>query len=182
MASTACLLTFRKYVWQGTLGWTMTANKISSISLEFLKTVYIDATNTIRHYDGQRTSFAQIFVALLSILTTVITAATLQGIAASLVPMAAGVGTVLSLISILAVLKFDGLIALQRKRAAIAMRCYEEKAGDIDLMSINRNAKLSLRTKISARIDLGALWVAMFVVLALANVAILWFSARRLVS
>ena len=152
----------------------------SDSSLEYLKALYFDATNTIRHYDAQRAAFTTIFGSLLSLLASVVTAATLQGVAGKLIPAGAGLATILSVMSLLAVLKYSALIHLQRKRAAIAMARYQSAAADVDLMTINQQAKGAVRKHFGSRFDLSVVWAGIFVLLTLTNFIIFCFTLSSL--
>src|SRR5262245_48184283 len=99
--------------------------RISAHTLEYLKEIYFDATETIRHYDGLRASFTQTFASLLAIFTSVVSAAALQGMANTLVPAAAAVVSILSLLGLGVILKLNDLINLQRRRAREAMSVFQ---------------------------------------------------------
>jgi len=144
---------------------------ISQTSSEFLRSIYFDATATIRHYDGVRATFTQIFAAILAAFTSA--GATLfSRITAEWLLTASTLLALLSCLAILAVLKLNDLIALQRKRAATAMRDYQDIAGDFDFVSINLKAREASRIPFVSRINLGAVWVSIFAMLGLVNLGI----------
>lgn len=147
-------------------------SEMSSGSREYLRHLYLDATSTIRHYDTLRATFTQIFGALLTIFGSLAGAQALHAQMVAWVLPAAATLTLLSVLALAGVLKFNDLIALQRRRASLAMRRYEVEVGDVDLSGINKDAKEAGKGAM-ARVGLGQIWVAILVVLLGANASIL---------
>lgn len=137
----------------------------------FLQAIYLDATNTIRHYDAARTSFGQMFSGLLSFLSALAVAAKSTDLASSTVMAAAAFTTLLALTAILIVQRFGALIDLQRARANAALDQFAA-IEDVDLRQIAVTARQ--RTQIPlAWIRLQHLWLTLFALFALGNCLLL---------
>jgi hypothetical protein len=144
---------------------------------DFLKEIYADATTTIRHYDVQRSSFTTIFASLLAIFGTILVAA---GLSTTHEPyfvsiaVASAIMVALSITSCLVVLKFDALIALQRRRASLALQHYEQaRSLSNHLSQINADARSATAKLIGSRFSLGSLWLAIFLILTAAGMGVM---------
>jgi hypothetical protein len=142
---------------------------------EFLQAIYLDATQTIRHYDSQRATFTQIFASVITVFLSAITAATTQNAVIETLPVASAVATALSFYSVLAILKFNSLIRLQRARATAAMTQYQSLIDGWDFLAINEEAKRRTTTNRMMSIQMGHIWAGIFVVLFLGNVSVFVF-------
>jgi hypothetical protein len=155
---------------------------VSSGSLDFLRSVYLDATSTIRHYDSERASFARIYVTVLSLITTALVAATSGNFDSAALVIGAVVACALSVIALLSTVKLSSLISLQRARARIAMELYQQTMDDLDLLAINPEARRNIGNSMASILSLSSLWVAMFAVFLIANVAVMIIVLLRVFS
>jgi hypothetical protein len=146
----------------------------SEKSLSFLQAIYFDATATIRHYDSSRTTFVQLFAAVLVLLTSasVFAAGESDGIRRSIILTASAVATILTAIGAAIVLRFNSLILLQRERAKLSMRQFEELSGEAGLSLINAEARTRAHQRSIWLPAMGSLWVAMFAAIGAGNVLI----------
>lgn len=140
-------------------------------TLKFLQAIYFDATTTIRHYDSTRTSFGQMFAAILSFITALAVAGTTTGAAPRLLVPLAGLAMLLSIVAVAIMARFGKLIEFQRKRASAAMEAFERGAGENGLTAVQAEAQR--RAGPRPRIRLRHLWVLVFTLVAAANVAVL---------
>jgi hypothetical protein len=129
---------------------------------QFLKDIYIDATNTIRHYDNQRTTVATIFVAILSVMSSATGAAVAAATTKDFLRAASGAGTLMTLAMLMIIAKLNSLIRLQRKRASLTMQAWQGLVSQPDLTTINRNARREAHIPLVSSITMGTLWVVIF--------------------
>ncbi len=146
---------------------------------KFLQAIYLDATNTIRHYDGARTSFGQLFGSLLSFLTAGLATAISSELSQRPVPFVAVALTVLSAIALLVNAKFTALIALQRSRAASALAAFDRATEEGPLSEINEEAKRRTAKHLGSRYSLSFLWTLIFATVAAMNLILLVLTTAR---
>lgn len=150
-----------------------------SATPEFIKAIYFDATETIRHYDGVRATFTEIFAAMIAVFMSG-GAALFAHISLNWLLGGSLVLLALSTTSLIAILKINDLIALQRSRAAQAMQSYRELVKDFDLSAINSKARDSSRSMMISRVSLGSVWASMFAILTVTSGVITLFLAYRM--
>jgi len=146
---------------------------------KFVQAIYLDATSTIRHYDGARTSFGQMFGSLLSFLTAGLAAALSADLSPRIIPFVAVALTLLSAIALLVNAKLSALIALQRSRAAAALAAFEPSEDGRLLVEINEQAKRRTARQFGSRYSLSSLWMLIFATVAAVNLILLIHLAAR---
>jgi hypothetical protein len=72
------------------------------------------------------------------------------------------VGAILSLLSIVVVLKFENLIARQRLRARVSIRLLEENDGSRTISKVDEEVRVTQRGWMMSRISLNTLWAGLF--------------------
>ncbi|MEP6018888.1 MAG: hypothetical protein ABJ251_10465 [Paracoccaceae bacterium] len=132
--------------------------------------VYFDATQTIRHYDGERTATHRLAVA------------TLGGLFAfsgtdlfnqPMLPILFLIGTLLSLLFLAITFKQSALINRERARAGAA-RDLLDKLGDRTISHIDAARTDQYKTLAFSRIRIASLWSLMYLVFALSFGAVLY--------
>lgn len=146
------------------------------ISCDFLKSIYLDATATIRHYDSERASFAKTFISILSILTSLELVSISQNLQRPLLSILSGITTLLSFFLIFAIQKFASLIILQKKRAIEAMNLFQKELDSIDFSSINHFAKKEALEEEKVRLSVNSIWTTIFCFVSLANFSVFLYS------
>lgn len=157
----------------------MVDDKKIEFGQQYIKEIYFDATTTIRHYDGVRSSFTQIYGSLVAIFTTTSSyfAKSLDG---PYFFLGSAVSLSMSVLGLFIILKINSLLRLQRRRASIAMSQLEENIGISTFFSINNRAKSSQNDDITNKISLSVLWCGIFAVLIAINFLLLIIGIFRL--
>lgn len=145
----------------------------SPSSLEYLKSIYFDSTQSIRHYDNVRSSFTHIFSAILAIFSSFVTYSLIHGFSSRVIFSSLCAICSFSVISIIIVVRLNKLIDIQRRRASLAMRAYQECVKDFDFFSINYDAKSHFKNQFLASWRLGYLWILIFIVIIIYNILLL---------
>ncbi|MFG5379702.1 hypothetical protein [Yoonia sp. R2-816] len=136
--------------------------------------VYFDATQTIRHYDGERTATHRLAVATLGALFAFTGSELFNQV---MLPVLSVVGALLSLFFLVVTFKHSALIDRERARAAVA-RDLLSKLGDQTISQID-NEKAARYKKIAfSRIRTATLWPCMYLLFALSFVAITLINFR----
>src|SRR5688572_19301885 len=109
----------------------------SEKTLAFVQAIYFDATTTVRHYDSSRTTFVQLFTAVLVLLTSasVFASSESSGLHREIALSSSGIAVMLTSLGSAIVLRFNALIAIQRQRAKLSMRRFEELSKETELSS-----------------------------------------------
>jgi hypothetical protein len=140
-----------------------------SNSLKFVQNIYIDATNTIRHYDVQRTAFVGLLTASLTATTAALRAMTQNQVPIRIVVSCWIFLAVLLLVFLLATQKLNLLIDQQRHRAREAIRLHELYSGDTVLSDIDQAARKAASHRTFSSLRLSTLWLTVFILLIMAN-------------
>jgi hypothetical protein len=137
--------------------------------------VYFDATNTIRHYDTQRASFASFAASGLTLLFAFLAAQDKKGGEFLPTRLVSFVILLFSLASILLSVKLDSLIKRHRLRARLASEILSEMGVD-SISKIDDKLKQS-QVSLIDKIRIGWLWISLFFVFALASLISLLFAS-----
>jgi hypothetical protein len=138
--------------------------------LEFFKDNYFDSTETIRHYDSQRATFARTLLAAVAIVWTAgvyLSRSDLFSLTSVMTVFAFQV--VLSIIGLFVMIRFEGLIQFQRERAKASYYHIDKVLSEGSVAEIDRKARVETTSKTSLlqRLPLGKMWRLIWGVLAL---------------
>lgn len=140
--------------------------------LKFLQSIYLDATNTIRHYDTQRAGLGALLGTVLTIISSGLVALSRPDAINNLLPIGAGFLALVSVAFLIAVIKINYLIILQRARAREAVKLYQAATGDAIFLELPNSARKATRS-LAARVSLGHVWVSLFALIAIFNFLLL---------
>lgn len=132
-----------------------------SSSLETAWMVYADATQTIRHYDGERSATHRVALTVLSVLFA-FSGSSLYTEKMSLA--VCGIGAVMTLVLAAISIKFGTLIDRERARARAAREIMAER-GDATIKSIDAQRSIAMKQQFMARWRLSTMWLIYYIVI-----------------
>jgi len=141
---------------------------------------YFDATNTIRHYDTQRATFASLSLSVAFLTGFAATQAKAGGSVMILRALSIA-GLLIAVLSCVVVRKFASLINRHRRRARFAANFLNDNFGMGAVNAIDEAVRQGEKHRLWASIPLDLLWVAMFMIFVVIECLALIF-ARTLVS
>jgi hypothetical protein len=138
---------------------------------------YFDATNTIRHYDAQRATFASLSLSALAFLTGFSSTQAKVGGSILLLRCLAIIGFLLAGLSAIVVAKFASLIDRQRLRARSASDLLHDEFEMTAVRVVDAKVRKS-EAGLLRNLPLSFLWGAMFFIFAVAELLVVVFSER----
>jgi hypothetical protein len=141
---------------------------------------YFDATNTSRHYDTLRVAFSSLSISVIALLAGFSTAQ-IKGGSLETVRVLAVIGSLLALLSVIVVLKLNGLIVRQRHRARASIRLLEEHCGGPSISLVDHEVRERSRTSLMDSVPLSLLWAGLFAILFLFSALAAIFPARMVI-
>lgn len=137
-------------------------SKIESVQPETARKIYFDATQTIRHYDGERTSTHRLAVAVLGALFAFTNSNLFNEVT---LPYVSAAGAIFSLLFLLITSKHSTLIYRERSRAGAA-RSILSQCGDQTIERIDSKKLESYKKARLSTIRISSLWAAMYITFA----------------
>jgi hypothetical protein len=129
----------------------------------FVEQIYSDATETIRHYDKERAGFAKIIIGVTGVLLAFCGGLIKEGGSFVVIESCLAFNVCLSLFAIAVSIKYRDLIQQQRDRANGAISA---------LIKLGHSKEIEVASKHTSSVHLSALWLSLFVIIALINVII----------
>jgi len=143
---------------------------VSEFDATLAEKIYFDATDTIRHYDKERSTSSRVLFTALALIYSLAGAAMQTNSDAWFVISLGLFAIILSIIGYLINLKFAYLINLQRSRARVSISVVTKNRGPLKSTDINQIAKSELKINFISNLSMASLWNFIFLLFAVYGV------------
>lgn len=151
--------------------WNSTMSETTNISSDTILRVYFDATQTIRHFDGERTSTHRLAIAVLGGLLA-FTGSTL--FSSEMILVTSAVGMAMSFLFLMLAQKYSYLIQRERLKARAASKLLSS-IDDQSIERVDHEKKVHSKLYFLSRTRISTLWSALYITMFLGFLGVFVF-------